>query len=46
MFTAAERFPDAGSFSRQVTFLPSFEVNFAYVLLQLRAPTRVASQPA
>jgi len=39
MLTAAERFPDnTGSFSRQVTFLPSYQLNVAYVLLQLRAP--------
>ena len=38
MLSAVERFPDTGPFSRQVTFLPSFEPNVAYVLLQLRAP--------
>src|SRR3990167_8479374 len=35
---AVERFPDTGLFSRQVTFLPSFEPNVGYVLLQLRVP--------
>lgn len=38
MLSAVERFPDQGSFTRQVTFLPSFEPNVAYVLLQLRVP--------
>lgn len=38
MLTAVERFPDTGSFTRQVTFLPSFEPNVGYVLLQLRVP--------
>jgi len=38
MLTAVERFPDTGSFMRQVTFLQSFEPNVGYVLLQLRAP--------
>lgn len=36
MLTAVDRFPDTGSFTRQVTFLPSFEPNVGYVLLQLR----------
>jgi hypothetical protein len=38
MLTAVERFPDTGPFSRRVTFLPSFQPNVGYVLLQLRAP--------
>lgn len=38
MLTAVDRFPDTGSFTRQVTFLPSFEPNVGYVLLQLRVP--------
>lgn len=38
MLTAVERFPDDGKFTRQVTFLPSFEPNVGYVLLQLRVP--------
>jgi hypothetical protein len=39
MLTAADRFPDnIGEFSRQVTLLPSFQPNVAYVLLQVRAP--------
>ncbi|CAL8475589.1 YecA family protein [Caballeronia sp. S22] len=41
MLTAVERFPDAGSFTRQVTFLPSFTPNFGYVLLQLRVPEEI-----
>lgn len=36
MLTAVNRFPDSGSFMRQVTFLPSFEPDVGYVLLQLR----------
>ena len=38
MLTAVDRFPDTGSFTRQVTFLPSCEPNVGYVLLQLRVP--------
>jgi hypothetical protein len=38
MLTAVQRFPDDGKFTRQVTFLPSFEPNVGYVLLQLRVP--------
>lgn len=45
MLSAVERFPDTGPFSRQVTFLPSFEPNVAYVLLQLRAPDAFRATP-
>ena len=45
MLSAVERFPDTGSFSRQVTFLPSFEPNVAYVLLQLRTPDAFRAEP-
>ena len=45
MLSAVERFPDTGPFSRQVTFLPSFEPNVAYVLLQLRAPDAFRAAP-
>jgi hypothetical protein len=45
MLSAVERFPDTGPFSRQVTFLPSFEPNVAYVLLQLRAPDAFRAEP-
>ncbi|WP_428827715.1 SEC-C metal-binding domain-containing protein [Azonexus sp. IMCC34842] len=45
MLAAVERFPDAGRFARQVTFLPSFEPNVGYVLLQLRAPNAFRSEP-
>jgi hypothetical protein len=45
MLFAVERFPDTGPFSRQVTFLPSFEPNVAYVLLQLRAPDAFRAAP-
>ena len=38
MLAAVERFPAGVTFGRQVTFLPSFEPNVGYVLLQLRAP--------
>ena len=38
MLSAVDRFPNLGSFTRQVTFLPSFEPNVGYVLLQLCAP--------
>ena len=38
VLTAVDRFPDTGSFTRQVTFLPSCEPNVGYVLLQLRVP--------
>ena len=43
--TAFERFPDTGSFTRQVTLLPSFQKNVAYVLLQLRVPEPLRSEP-
>ena len=45
MLTAVERFPDEGTFVRQVTFLPSFESNVGYVLLQLRAPDALRAEP-
>lgn len=45
MLTAVQRFPNAGSFTRQVTLLPSFERNVAYVLLQLRVPEPLRSEP-
>ena len=45
MLSAVERFPDTGSFTRQVTFLPSFEPNVGYVLLQLRAPEEFRATP-
>lgn len=45
MLAAVERFPDNGPFARQVTFLPSFEPNVGYVLLQLRAPDAFRSEP-
>lgn len=38
MLAAVDRFPETGSFTRQVTFLPSYERNVGYVLLQLRVP--------
>lgn len=45
MLSAVERFPDTGSFTRQVTFLPSFEPNVGYVLLQLRVPEEFRATP-
>ncbi|RXH26322.1 hypothetical protein XH99_20510 [Bradyrhizobium nanningense] len=46
MLTAADRFPDStGQFARQVTFLPSYQPNVAYVLLQLRAPDAYRGEP-
>ncbi|VGO09762.1 hypothetical protein AMB3_2162 [plant metagenome] len=44
MLTAVERFPETGRFTRQVTFLPSFEPNIGYVLLQLRVPEEFRSE--
>lgn len=38
MLEAVKRFPDSGEFMRQVTFLPSYQTDVGYVLLQLRAP--------
>lgn len=38
MLSAVDRFPGTGSFTRQVTFLPSFEPNVGYILLQLHVP--------
>lgn len=45
MLTAVERFPDEGTFVRQVTFLPSFVPNVGYVLLQLRVPESLRADP-
>jgi len=45
MLGAVERFPDTGSFTRQVTFLPSFEPNVGYVLLQLHVPEEFRATP-
>lgn len=45
MLTAVQRFPDTGEFTRQVTFLPSFQPNVAYVLLQLRIPANLQAMP-
>lgn len=45
MLAAVDRFPDTGSFTRQVTFLPSFEPNVGYVLLQLRVPEEFRTVP-
>lgn len=45
MLTAVEQFPDIGPFARKVTYLPSFEKNVAYVLLQLRIPEPLRSAP-
>ena len=45
MLAAVERFPDNGPFVRQVTFLPSFEPNVGYILLQLRVPDAFRSEP-
>ncbi len=46
MLTAVERFPDHPSAStRQVTFLPSWQPNVGYVLLQLRVPDRYRAKP-
>ena len=45
MLTAVERFPDdAGQFARQVTYVPSSQPNFGYVLLQLHAPDQFKAQ--
>jgi len=45
MLGAVERFPDSGGFTRQVTFLPSYQPNVGYVFLQLRAPDASRSEP-
>lgn len=46
MLTAIERFPDhQNQFSRQVTFLPSYQPNVGYVLLQIRVPDDYKAQP-
>lgn len=45
MLEAVKRFPDNGPLARQVTFLPSFELNVGYVFLQLRAPEELRSEP-
>lgn len=45
MLSAVKRFPDTGTFVRQVTFLPSFQPNVGYVLLQLRAPDTYRAEP-
>ena len=38
MLDAVDRFPDTGTFTRQVTLLSSFEPNAVYVFLQLHVP--------
>lgn len=45
MLDAVDRFPDSGSFTRQVTFLSSFELNVGYVFLQLRVPEEFRTAP-
>lgn len=45
LLSAVNRFPDTGSFTRQVTFLPSFQPNVGYVLLQLRVPEEFRTAP-
>lgn len=43
---AVVSFPDhAGQFTRQVTFIPSFEPNVGYVFFQLRAPDHFRAEP-
>ena len=44
VLAAVDRFPNTGAFTRQVTFLPSFEPNVGYVLLQLRVPEEYRAQ--
>lgn len=38
MLAAVQSFPDSGEFVRHVTFLPSYQPNVGYVLLQLLVP--------
>jgi len=46
MLSAVERFPDQpNQFTRQVTFLPSFQKNVGYLFLQLRVPENFKSVP-
>lgn len=45
ILSAVERFPDkTNQFTRQVTFLPSFQKNVGYVFLQLRVPDSIKSE--
>jgi len=44
LLTAVDRFPDTGSFTRQVIFLPSFVPNVGYVFLQLRVPEKFRTE--
>ena len=45
MLDAVEGFPDKGEFTRQVTYLPSFQPHTAYVFLQLRVPEGFRREP-
>jgi hypothetical protein len=46
MLAAVERFPGhLNQFARQVTFLPTYQPNVGYVLLQLRAPDAYKASP-
>lgn len=46
LLTAVERFTDDPTeFSRQVTYMPSFQANVGYVLLQVHAPDSFTSRP-
>lgn len=45
MLGAVERFPNRVGFTRQVTFLPSYQSNVGYVLLQFRAPDAFRATP-
>jgi hypothetical protein len=45
MLTAVERFPRDDGAYRQVTLIPSFQPNVAYILLQLRPPAEVKARP-
>lgn len=45
MLSAVERFPRDDGDYRQVTWIPSFQPNVAYVFLQLRAPAEVKAHP-
>lgn len=45
MLNAVERFPDRDGFTRQITFLPSYQPNVGYVFLQFRAPEAYRAEP-
>jgi hypothetical protein len=46
MLSAVNGFPEStGPFARKITYLPSYQSNVGYVLLQLRVPDSYRTEP-